>query len=171
MTRSGGTLVLASIHRHWEFSPRKFRSANATETTKPIIVPKAVHICHIIVKAPRMVFGADSAAYTGVVDDFAPTANPRAKRANRRFHQLEGVSLIWLTTAEQIEENSRVSSRHPKPRSKGDEARYENTAPTTEKFVQRRVGPTPYKSRAEMWRSIQKAGLPHIFDFKFPQIV
>lgn len=76
------------------------------------MIPKAVHICHIIVKAlsqsqpllilkakllklsnctyPLMVFGADSAAYTGVVLLFAPTAKPRAKRAINRLIQLVG---------------------------------------------------------------------------------
>jgi hypothetical protein len=64
----------------------------ATDTTKPNIIPKAVHICHIIVRAPRIVLGADSAAYTGVVDDLAPTAKPSAKRAINRLTQLEVVS-------------------------------------------------------------------------------
>ena len=44
--------------------------------------------CHIMVKAPRIVFGVDSAAYTGVVLDLAPTAKPRKNRAMRRFANL-----------------------------------------------------------------------------------
>lgn len=89
---SGGIDVLASIQRHCEPSPRTVVFWKATETTKPIMMPKAVHICHIIVSAPRMFLGADSAAYTGVVDDLAPTAKPSAKRAISRFTQLCMVS-------------------------------------------------------------------------------
>lgn len=59
---SGGIEVLANIHRHCEPSPRIVVFWNATETTKPNMMPKAVHICHIMVRAPRMVFGAHSAA-------------------------------------------------------------------------------------------------------------
>lgn len=91
-TMRGGMDVLASIHLHCEPSPRIVVFWNATETTKPNMIPNAVHICHIMVRAPRMVFGADSAAYTGVVDDFAPTAKPNAKRDIRRLTQLREVS-------------------------------------------------------------------------------
>ena len=38
---------------------------------------------------PRIVLGAHSAAYTGVVLDFAPTANPRANRAINKLIQLQ----------------------------------------------------------------------------------
>jgi hypothetical protein len=55
-------LVLPSIHLHCEFSPRMVKFWNATDTTKPNMMPKAVHICHIMVNAPRIVLGADSAA-------------------------------------------------------------------------------------------------------------
>jgi hypothetical protein len=59
----GGMLVEASIHLHGEVGPPMIVTFwNATETMKPSMIPKAVHICHIIVRAPRMVFGADSAA-------------------------------------------------------------------------------------------------------------
>lgn len=82
----GGILVLANIHLHGEVGPPIIVTFwNATDTIKPSIIPKAVHICHIMVNAPRIVFGADSAAYTGVVDDFAPTAKPSINRAMRRF--------------------------------------------------------------------------------------
>jgi hypothetical protein len=62
MTISGGMLVLANIHLHCECGPRKSHFSKATETTKPNMIPKAVHICHIMVRAPRIVLGADSAA-------------------------------------------------------------------------------------------------------------
>ena len=61
-TIRGGIEVLASIHRHCDPSPRMVVFWKATETTKPNMMPKAVHICHIIVSAPRMDFGALSAA-------------------------------------------------------------------------------------------------------------
>jgi len=54
--------VDANIHRHCEYSPRKSVFWNATDAMKPNMIPKAVHICHIMVRAPRIVFGADSAA-------------------------------------------------------------------------------------------------------------
>lgn len=41
-----------------------------------------------MVRAPLIVLGTDSAEYTGVVDDLAPTANPRKNRAIRRFAKL-----------------------------------------------------------------------------------
>jgi hypothetical protein len=62
MTIKGGMLVLPNIHLHCEYSPRKSQFSNATDTTNPSMMPNAVHICHIIVSAPRMFFGADSAA-------------------------------------------------------------------------------------------------------------
>jgi hypothetical protein len=47
----GGIDVLANIHLHCEPSPRIVVFWKATETTKPNMMPKAVHICHIIVSA------------------------------------------------------------------------------------------------------------------------
>jgi len=41
--------------------PGHVKPENATEEANPSMIPKAVHICHIMVKAPRIVFGADSA--------------------------------------------------------------------------------------------------------------
>jgi hypothetical protein len=85
----------------------------ATETTKPIMIPKAVHICHIIVKAPRMFLGADSAAYTGVVDDFAPTAKPSAKRAINRLTQLLAAA-IQMPVMNEIMQEMNIVPRRPK---------------------------------------------------------
>jgi hypothetical protein len=62
MTMNGGIEVDAIIQRHCVFSPKIVVPWNATDDTKPNMIPKAVHICHIIVRAPRMFFGADSAA-------------------------------------------------------------------------------------------------------------
>lgn len=54
--------VEASIHRHGDVGPPIMVTFwKATETTPPSIIPKAVHICHIIVSAPRIVFGVHSA--------------------------------------------------------------------------------------------------------------
>jgi hypothetical protein len=53
------------------------------------MIPNAVHICHIITRAPRIGAGAHSAAYTGTVDDFGPMPKPRTKRAMKRCcHEL-----------------------------------------------------------------------------------
>jgi hypothetical protein len=87
--------------------------SNATETTKPSMMPKAVHICHIIVRAPRIVFGADSAAYTGVVDDLAPTANPRKNRATRRFGQLSAAA-IQIPVMKEMMQEMKIVPRRPK---------------------------------------------------------
>ena len=87
MTTSGGILVLANIQRHWDRGPRKSTFWNATETMNPSMMPNAVHICHIMVNAPLIDLGAHSELKTGVVDDFAPTANPKQNRAMRRFGQ------------------------------------------------------------------------------------
>lgn len=62
MTMKGGMDVEAIIQRHCVFSPKMVVPWKATDDTNPSIMPKAVHICHIIVRAPRMFFGADSAA-------------------------------------------------------------------------------------------------------------
>ena len=62
MTMKGGIDVEAIIQRHCVFSPKMVVLWKATDDTKPNMIPKAVHICHIIVKAPRMFLGADSAA-------------------------------------------------------------------------------------------------------------
>ena len=63
MTTIGGIAVEASIHRHMGYAAEVgiLMFWNATETTKPNMIPKAVHICHCMVKAPRMVLGVDSA--------------------------------------------------------------------------------------------------------------
>jgi hypothetical protein len=62
-TIKGGMLVEANIHLHGEVGPPMIVTFwNATETTKPSMIPNAVHICHIMVRAPRIVLGADSAA-------------------------------------------------------------------------------------------------------------
>lgn len=111
MTRRGGTEVEANIQRHCEFSPPMIVVFwNATETMKPSMMPKAVHICHIMVRAPRIlispvslvrvensqsshVLGALSALYTGVVLDLAPTANPRTKRAMSRLYHVSAAAI------------------------------------------------------------------------------
>jgi hypothetical protein len=90
-TKNGGIEVEPSMRRQFQYGGDGFSVlyrtfSNATETTKPSMIPKAVHICHIIVSAPLIVVGAHSAAYTGVVLDFAPTAKPSAKRAMRRLY-------------------------------------------------------------------------------------
>ena len=63
MTIRGGTAVEASIHRQLGYAADAGMAIfwNATETTKPNMMPKAVHICHCMVKAPRIVLGVDSA--------------------------------------------------------------------------------------------------------------
>lgn len=118
MTINGGIDVEASIHLHWEYSPRKSVFWKATDTTKPIMIPNAVHICHIIVSAPRMVFGADSAAKTGVVLDFAPTAKPRAKRASSKFHQVLAAA-IQNPVANEMKHEMKMVPRRPKYLFKG----------------------------------------------------
>jgi hypothetical protein len=111
MTINGGILVLASIHLHCEYSPKKSTFSNATDTTNPSIIPNAVHICHIIVKAPLIDFGADSAAYTGVVEDFAPTAKPSANRAMRRLYQLSAAAIQNPVTKDTKQETKMVPRR------------------------------------------------------------
>lgn len=49
-----------------QFSPFKLgcdTSINTTDAMYPIIIPNAVHICHIITNAPRMFVGEHSAPY------------------------------------------------------------------------------------------------------------
>lgn len=58
-----------------------------------------------------MVLGADSAAYTGVVDDFAPTAKPRKKRAMRRLYQLFAAAIQIPVMNEMIHEMKMVPRR------------------------------------------------------------
>ena len=66
----------------------------------PIIIPKAVHICHIMTRAPRIGAGEHSAAYTGVVVDFEPIPSPRTKRARKRLtHEFATPSQIDATAA------------------------------------------------------------------------
>ncbi|KAI1029580.1 hypothetical protein LB503_008169 [Fusarium chuoi] len=79
--------------------------------SKPSMMPKAVHICHIMVKAPRIAFGAHSAAYTGVVLDLAPTASPRVKRAMIRHIQLLAAACHIPVTKAKRQEKAMVSRR------------------------------------------------------------
>jgi hypothetical protein len=113
MTKKGGILVDASIHRHWLYSPKKSRSWKAMLTTNPSMMPNAVHICHIIVRAPRIVFGAHSAAYTGVVEDLAPTANPRANRAMSKLYQ-ESAAAIQNPVTNEMKHEMKMVPRRPK---------------------------------------------------------
>lgn len=49
-----------------QFSPGRLgfdTSINITDAMYPIMIPNAVHICHIITNAPRMFAGAHSAPY------------------------------------------------------------------------------------------------------------
>jgi hypothetical protein len=51
------------------------------------MIPKAVHICHIITSAPRTFAGAHSAEYMGTVVLLGPMPSPRTKRAAKRCGQ------------------------------------------------------------------------------------
>jgi len=90
----------------------------AKEEAKPSMMPKAVHICHIMVKAPRIALGAHSAAYTGVVLDLAPTASPRVKRAMSRHVQLLAAACHIPVTKAKRQEKAMVP-RRPKYLFKG----------------------------------------------------
>ena len=48
----------------------------ATPAMLPSMIPNAVHICHIITNAPRILAGVDSAAYTGMVALLGPIPKP-----------------------------------------------------------------------------------------------
>ena len=52
---------------------------NATPDMLPSMSPNAVHICHIMTNAPRMLAGVDSAAKTGMVALLAPIPKPEEK--------------------------------------------------------------------------------------------
>lgn len=102
---------------------------NATEAINSSIIPKVVHIClpgrllyriskmsfthHIIVRVPRIVLGAHSAAYTGVVLDFAPTAKPSANRARSRFHH-ELATAIQIPVTKEKKQDTEMDPRRPK---------------------------------------------------------
>lgn len=114
MTKNGGIEVEPNIHRQGEFSPPMIVTFwKATDTMKPNMIPNAVHICHIIVKAPRIVLGAHSAAYTGVVLDFAPTAKPRANRAIKRLTH-EFAAAIQIPVTNEIKQEMKMVPRLPK---------------------------------------------------------
>jgi hypothetical protein len=164
---SGGIDVLANIHLHWDPSPRMVVFWKATETTKPNMIPKAVHICHIMVRAPRMFLGADSAAYTGVVDDLAPTAKPRAKRAINRLTQLGVVSderevrsLLDLL----------VGGGHPDTSDEGDDTRDEDCSTAAKVVIERRVAPASDECRAKIRRTVEQALDPNIRDTKLGEV-
>lgn len=52
------------------------------------MVPKAVHICHIIVRAPLIDAGLLSAAYMGTVALFGPIPSPKTSRAKNMCCQV-----------------------------------------------------------------------------------
>jgi hypothetical protein len=133
MTKKGGIDVEPSIQRHGEVGPPMTVTFwKATDTMKPSMIPKAVHyevlelalhifalgavlptICHIMVSAPRMVFGAHSAAYTGVVLDLAPTAKPRANRAiSRLTHVL--AAAIQIPVTKEMKQEMKIVPLRPK---------------------------------------------------------
>jgi hypothetical protein len=60
-----------------------------------------------------MFFGADSAAYTGVVDDFAPTAKPRKNRAMSRLGQLFAAA-IHIPVMKDMTHEIKIVPRRPK---------------------------------------------------------
>jgi hypothetical protein len=51
-------------------------------------MPKVVHICHIMTRAPCIGAGEHSAVYTGTVADLGPIPKPRKNRAMKRCHQV-----------------------------------------------------------------------------------
>lgn len=76
-------------------------------------MPNAVKACQLIVKAPRIVFGALSAAYTGVVEDLAPTANPSANRAMSRLYH-ESATAIQIPVTNEMKHEMKMVPRRPK---------------------------------------------------------
>lgn len=52
------------------------------------MMPKAVHICHCMTRAPRSLGGEHSAAKMGVVADLGPMPKPRKNRAMNMCHQV-----------------------------------------------------------------------------------
>lgn len=93
-------------------------SMKATEAMYPSIIPNAVHICHIITNAPRMMAGEHSAPYTGVVVDLAPTAKPRRNRASSRFHQVCAAA-IQKDEAKDMKHEMKMHPRRPNQRFRG----------------------------------------------------
>jgi hypothetical protein len=55
--------------------------------TVPRKIPKAVHNCHVITSAPRIVAGAFSAANIGTVAPLHPIPIPRSNRVTKSCSQ------------------------------------------------------------------------------------
>lgn len=102
-------------------------SINATEAIYPSIIPNAVHICHIMTKAPRILAGEHSAPYTGVVVDLAPTAKPRRKRPSNKFHQVCAAA-IQNDEAKEIKQEMKMHPRRPNQRFRGAVVQHPMTA-------------------------------------------
>lgn len=114
-----------------------------------------------------MVLGADSAAYTGVVDDFAPTAKPSAKRAINRLTQLEDVS-GWMATQSALD--SLVCCGHPDASDERDNAGDEYRAAASEVVIERCITPATNECRAEIRRTVKQTLDPNIRDAKLVKV-
>jgi len=83
-----------------------------------LMIPNAVHICHIITSAPRIGAGEHSAEYTGTVDDFEPIPRPSTNRAMKRLTQeLATPSQIDATAA--MKQEMKIVPRRAKYRFNG----------------------------------------------------
>jgi hypothetical protein len=75
------------------------------------MIPAAVHICHIMVIAPRTAAGAVSAAYTGVVLDMTPTARPSNMREKMKTGRVGDTAWKMAVRKAKKQPNARVPRR------------------------------------------------------------
>ena len=73
-------------------------------------IPKAVHICHVIVKAPRIDAGEFSAAKIGIVDALVPIPSPSSRRQTRSCGH------VWQKADPRTEKRQKIAETKIVPR-------------------------------------------------------
>ena len=117
MTSKAGMHALPSISRQFNPVIETLAGSLTRKSTKlaalPSIIPKAVHVCHCITRAPRMRGGEHSAAYTGTVADLGPIPKPRKKREMNKCHQVS-VTPCHTHVAKLMNDVKKIVPRRPR---------------------------------------------------------
>jgi len=116
---SAGIRALPSCKRH-EILPV---SLTAKFAQVPKKIPNAVHICHVMTKAPRIEAGEFSALKIGMVAPLQPMPRPSSKRVMKSWGQVCETAEPMGARVQKIAETKMVP-RRPKCAFKGSESQH-----------------------------------------------
>jgi hypothetical protein len=123
---------------------------------KPSMIPNAVHTCHCITSAPRILAGAHSAAYTGTVADCrAPSASRGERGVSACTHLRPDAEAEHEAGGEQM--RPAVRDALPDAGEEGEEGGDEDRPAAAEVVVERAGEPAAEDGAAEVGRGVDEA--------------